>query len=81
MEHLTQVSMPRGSVTYDLLGSKTDAVGNRTVYTYDAYYRVTMEKKYPAALGGSVEDVCQRVTYTYDAYTDVSAGFYGSGQW
>jgi RHS repeat-associated protein len=59
--------------TYDNahnLMSKTDAIGQKTVYTRDAYARTTEIQHYVWQSGTLVEDLKQRVTYTYDTGTN-----------
>ena len=54
--------------TYDLshhVLSRTDALGQQTVYTYDSYGRLSEVQYYPTRLDGS-EDTNERVTYSYD---------------
>jgi RHS repeat-associated protein len=71
----TQYSYSPDSFTFDKLASKTDAKGQVTVYSYDAYYRVTEIQRYPGGIQmfqgqPAGEDICQRVTNYYDSYTD-----------
>ena len=67
---LTSATNPEsGTVSYayntdTTLDTKTDAIGQVTLYTYDASKNITETQIYPSGLSYG-EDVCQRVTYTY----------------
>jgi RHS repeat-associated protein len=71
-----------GTVNYTYNGdgnltTKTDAKGQKIVYTWDSSKRLTQVQHYPAP--GNVEDVCQRVTYYYDA--DPFSGAFSQYAW
>jgi RHS repeat-associated protein len=59
------------------LATKTDAKGQKIVYTWDYYKRLSQVQHYPAP--GNIEDVCQRVTYYYDV--DPFSGAYSQYGW
>jgi YD repeat-containing protein len=67
---LTSATNPEnGTVTYVYdnshhVTSRTDALGSKTVYTYDSYGRLSEVQYYPR--GSNTEDTSQRVTYYYD---------------
>jgi YD repeat-containing protein len=67
---LTSATNPEnGTVTYVYdnshhVTSRTDALGSKTVYTYDSYGRLSEVQYYPR--GNNNEDTTQRVTYYYD---------------
>jgi RHS repeat-associated protein len=59
-----------GTVTYTWaapgkIASKTDAKGQKIVYTYDSYFRLTNVSRYPA--GSQTEDPNQHTYYYYDS--------------
>jgi hypothetical protein len=58
--------------------SRTDAMANRTQYTYDSYGRLSEVQYFPIGMAGdgwfNGEDLAQRVTYSYDS------GTYGLGR-
>jgi YD repeat-containing protein len=63
-----------GTVTYQYDGNhhvtqRTDAKGQQTQYSYDAYERLIETRHYtPTGIGGSLQEAMnQRVDYTYDA--------------
>jgi RHS repeat-associated protein len=71
----TETNPENGTVTYTYdnahnLMSKTDNIGQKTVYTRDAYARVTEIQHYVWQSGTLVEDLKQRVNYTYDTGTN-----------
>ena len=82
-QRLASVQMPESGLTtyaYNADGtmqSKTDAKGQRTQYSYDAYQRVTKTEAYPA--GASQPDACQTVTYLYDLWTIDELGTLSNG--
>ena len=79
---MTSATNPEnGTVTYTYDGahrvlSRTDAKGQKTVYSYDNYGRKTMVQHYNAS---QVEQTNQRLTYIYgDNYvTDFSQNSWG----
>ncbi|MCI0718594.1 MAG: hypothetical protein L0338_06410, partial [Acidobacteria bacterium] len=64
--------------------SRTDALGQRTEYSYDGFQRVTQLRHYPSP---GVEDLCQRVNLYYDsnpfdaAFSGASWGRLVARQW
>ena len=77
---LTSATNPEnGTVSYtynagtNTLHSKTDAIGQSTVYSYASQKRVTEIQRYFA---NGTEDLCQRVTYSYDTNPYDSTGKY-----
>jgi RHS repeat-associated protein len=80
---LTSVTQPEnGTVTYTYhadgtVATKVDAKNQKVVYTYDAYKRVTMVKRYPVSAGA--EDECQRAEYFYD--TNPFDGGFSQSAW
>jgi YD repeat-containing protein len=46
------------------VAAKTDAKGQKVVYTYDGYQRATLIQRLP---DGVNEDLCQRTTISYDS--------------
>ncbi len=72
-QRLTSETHPEsGTKTYayntdGTLATRIDAKGQKTVYSYDSYERLTMKQYYP---NGTTEDPCQRVTTAYDQGTN-----------
>jgi len=67
---LSATNPENGTVTYTYNGynkvaTRTDAKGQKVVYTYDAYARLTKVQRYPTANGS--EDTCQQENYYYDS--------------
>ena len=84
--HLASSTNPEnGTVTYQYDGSgrvnqRVDAKGQKTVYTYDVYGRLTEVQHFNSS---GTEDPAQRVTYHYDYNSNpVNSGFtqYGWGR-
>jgi YD repeat-containing protein len=70
---MTSATNPEnGAVTYVYdnshhVTSRTDALGSKTVYTYDSYGRLSEVQYYPGfGYYNGIEDPNQRVTYYYD---------------
>jgi YD repeat-containing protein len=62
-------NQPGATTTYDTghhVLSRTDAIGNKTQYSYDAYGRLSEVQYYPSGFSGGAEDAAQRVNYYYD---------------
>jgi len=68
--YLTSATNPEnGTVNYGYntfmkVASRIDAKGQKVVYTYDSYARLTEVQRYP---NGSTEDTCQQEDYYYDS--------------
>jgi len=71
-QQLVSVTHPESGVTtysYNFDGTvfdKTDAVGQKTQWTYDTLARPTMAQKFRAS-SGTPEDLCGKVRYFYDS--------------
>ncbi len=68
---LSKSSPEAGTVTYtynpdNTLATVTDAKGQRKVYSYDTYGRITQIARGAVANGTFTEDPTQRTTYAYD---------------
>jgi RHS repeat-associated protein len=62
------------NTTYNKVSQRTDAKGQVTAYTYDAYARLTGVQRYPSGLGGSA-DPCQQEVYYYDGNNPLSSSY------
>jgi len=68
---LSATNPENGTVSYtndsnNRLATKTDAKGQKLVYSYDSYNRVTQVARY---YNTTTEDIQQRTNYYYDANT------------
>jgi RHS repeat-associated protein len=69
------------------LATRIDANGNKTVYTYDAYKRLTMKSYWYLSSGTWTEATLQRLTLTYDtnsinsSYSQNAWGRLTTAQW
>jgi YD repeat-containing protein len=76
--HLLSATNPEnGLVSYTYypdgrMASKTDAKGQKVVYSYDGYGRISYIDRYPA--GSQTADICQSLTLSYDDSNKNSMG-------